>query len=448
MQLNFCLLLLLIGLCLCATDSKNNKEESADDDELFVPTREWQVVKKSQKIPKGLHVRVNLETGLTEAKLLDENETEKTSAVAEIPQTNDDEVRNSNSDSAGRLKLSEAELKEALKNIKSDYMSDKEKDKITKKFRSYEELKKELGDINLTPKTDAELIRELMDKHKTTNDVSRILTILTDLEFLVHQYDNANEFVNLNGFKEIIFKNLNSSNVNIKRESLKLLGSAVQNNAKVQIHALEMGSIGVLIKQLALDTDYSIKNRAIFALSGILRHFPIAQLKFIENAGLSVFADELAKQKNMKIQLKIVTLINDLLLEHKYVMEDNTTTNYKEKLRQYNQVNMKEKLKKHNWCDYVNNVFQNVFEIDINDHDSIEKCLNAIISIMDTCNVIISTNIKDTVIKLQSRYKHLILTEDKNEDEKDETIFNYYTHLLILCRQIIEYFNYKYKFEL
>lgn len=385
---------------------------------------------------------------MTEAKILDENETEKTSAVAEIPQTNDDDVRNSNLDSAGRLKLSEAELKEALKNIKNDYLPDKEKEKIAKKFRTYEELKKQLGDINLTPKSDAELIKELMDRHQATNDESFILIILSDLEFLVHQYDNANAFVDFDGFKEIIFKNLNSSNVNIKRETLKLLGSAVQNNVKVQIHALEMGSIGVLIKQFALDADYGIKNRAIFALSSILRHFPIAQLKFIQNAGLSAFADELAKQKNIKIQLKIVTLVNDLLLEHKYVLEDNTSANYEEKLRQYNQVNMKEKLKKHNWCDYVNNVFQNVFKIDINDHDSLEKCLNAIVSIMDTCDVNIFTNIKDTVLKLQSHYRLLILAEEKDEDEQDETIFNYYTHLLLLCRQIIEYLNYQYRFEL
>lgn len=48
MQLKFCLLLLLISLCLCATDSKNNEDKSADDDELFVPTREWQVVKKGK----------------------------------------------------------------------------------------------------------------------------------------------------------------------------------------------------------------------------------------------------------------------------------------------------------------------------------------------------------------------------------------------------------------
>ena len=38
--------------------------------EVFIPTTEWQVVKEGQSIPKGLHVRMNLQTGLKEAKLM------------------------------------------------------------------------------------------------------------------------------------------------------------------------------------------------------------------------------------------------------------------------------------------------------------------------------------------------------------------------------------------
>lgn len=40
--------------------------------EKFVATREWQIIKEGQSIPRGLHVRMNLQTGLKEAKLLEE----------------------------------------------------------------------------------------------------------------------------------------------------------------------------------------------------------------------------------------------------------------------------------------------------------------------------------------------------------------------------------------
>ena len=39
--------------------------------ETFVATNEWQEIKEGQKVPAGLHYRLNFETGKKEAKLLD-----------------------------------------------------------------------------------------------------------------------------------------------------------------------------------------------------------------------------------------------------------------------------------------------------------------------------------------------------------------------------------------
>ena len=51
---------------------------SADDppvssDLVFVATEEWQEVRPGQRVPGGLHVRMNLETGKKEAKLLEQD---------------------------------------------------------------------------------------------------------------------------------------------------------------------------------------------------------------------------------------------------------------------------------------------------------------------------------------------------------------------------------------
>ena len=35
-------------------------------------TNEWQEIKKGQSVPAGLHYRINLQTGLKEAKLMEE----------------------------------------------------------------------------------------------------------------------------------------------------------------------------------------------------------------------------------------------------------------------------------------------------------------------------------------------------------------------------------------
>lgn len=43
--------------------------------DTFVPTNEWQVVKPGQAVPKGIHVRLNIQTGERTGKLLEFEET-------------------------------------------------------------------------------------------------------------------------------------------------------------------------------------------------------------------------------------------------------------------------------------------------------------------------------------------------------------------------------------
>ncbi|KAJ8932639.1 hypothetical protein NQ318_015989 [Aromia moschata] len=84
-----------------------------EDEDVFIPTHEWQSVKKGQKIPEGLHIRINLETGVTEAKLLDEKDkVNKDNALLEIPQKE-------NQDLDDRLLQSDV-IKETLKKLKGD----------------------------------------------------------------------------------------------------------------------------------------------------------------------------------------------------------------------------------------------------------------------------------------------------------------------------------------
>jgi hypothetical protein len=46
---------------------------------------------------------------------------------------------------------------------------------------------------------DMELLNELLVRFKAGGDDQELLNILTDLEYLVHQFDNAKEFARLGG---------------------------------------------------------------------------------------------------------------------------------------------------------------------------------------------------------------------------------------------------------
>lgn len=291
------------------------------------------------------------------------------------------------------------EVEEALKNIKGDDPQSKTK---TSKYRSYDEIKKDLDDVNLVPKTDAEVLQELLQEYEEAHTEKDKLQTLELVEYLVHQYDNGLEFVKIDGFKKIIYPNLNSTSTALKSEALKLLGSSMQNNPKIQIHAIETGAIDVLLRILSLEEDFSVKNRAVYAIGALLRGFPLAQSKFIENAGLSVFS-KLFDTTNLKIQIKMITLLNDLLLEHVNVLEHFYNPQHEDKIEQYTKVNLKKKLVESNFCGFVSDLLNNLVQIDKTDYDSIEKTLQ-IIDTLSNCKfhesilkplAIISNDLKD-----------------------------------------------------
>lgn len=375
-----------------------------------------------------MHVRINLQSGLTEAKLLDE-------------QSNNQAVSYNSNDNIVPVDenvFHSKDLEEALKNIKPDEPISQEDN--SKEFRTYEEIKKDLDELKITAKSDVEILRQLITNHNeiitSKNYIEEeLLIILEDLEYLVHQYDNAKEFINLNGFKEVVYKHLNNTNVSLKLESLKLLGSSMQNNPKIQIHAIETGAIDILLRMLSLDNSFVVKNRVMYALGTLLRRFPLAQIKFLSNAGLSIFAN-LLESDDIKIQIKIVTLLNDLLLEHINSLNDIDNEQYENKLNQYKQVNLKQKLLDNNFCIYINNLLKNVITIDKKDYDSIEKTFQLLDSLIDSCSSHIDENLVNMISLIKTDL--MIILQEKKED-------GYYLELYELVNKIFKRVKYREK---
>ncbi len=61
------------------------------------------------------------------------------------------------------------------------------------KFRSLDELKRDFAAMKLEMKTDLEILRELLELYKQPNlDTETKLSLLTDLEYYVHQVSKQN----------------------------------------------------------------------------------------------------------------------------------------------------------------------------------------------------------------------------------------------------------------
>ena len=55
------------------------------------------------------------------------------------------------------------------------------------KFRPYDELKKEFEALNMKVQTDHEIMSDLLKQLNTTDNNANRVTILTDLEYYLHQ---------------------------------------------------------------------------------------------------------------------------------------------------------------------------------------------------------------------------------------------------------------------
>ena len=97
-------------------------------------------------------------------------------------------------------------------------------------------------------------------------------------------------------------------------------GSACQSNPKVQIASLESGVLPHLIRLIAMDKNGQVRNRALFAISSLTRRFPLAQRQLMDQGGITTFAEVLSAEHAdvVKLQLKIITLLTDLVAEKKF----------------------------------------------------------------------------------------------------------------------------------
>ncbi|XP_070211540.1 nucleotide exchange factor SIL1-like isoform X1 [Littorina saxatilis] len=376
--------------------------------EPFIATNEWQQLKPGQAIPRGLHVRMNIQTGEKEAKLLQEDASQGSAASASADKSIVGED------------ISFDELKKAVKSLKSEKFKsvDMETLKKEKQFRSYEELKQDMESINAKVKTDAEVITELVELFRSTSPVEDdVIPILSQLEYYLHQIDNAMLFCDL-GAMPMLLKCLNNSKDDVRSEAALTLGSAAQSNPKVQISALENGAVHEILRLLAIDSSATVRKRAMYALSTMIRQFPFAQKRFLELGGLSVLGRLFDGKADQNLRIRAVTLLADLLKEKKKHIEHSNLEDktQMERVHQYEQVNLEEAMLESGWCSLIPTL------LDLPDHDSREKVLVAMETILPACRAEFQHSVQ-TLRTLQKEYADILSQEQADGEENDDGFF-------------------------
>jgi hypothetical protein len=276
-----------------------------------------------QKVPQGLHYRINLATGYKEAKILEE-ENEKTSLMPVEEETKDDEKTD--------VEMARKRLELALKNIPADKFDDDTEEKIkeiSKKFRSYKELKEDLKELKLDMKSEMEIMNSLLEEMSSENlKVETKLKVLEDIEYLCHNIDNSLHFISIGGLEKILIPNLSLNDTKISPElvqrSMRVLAVILQNNIEAKSYVIEKTNIAnYLINILSKSVNSDHQSTAIFAFGSLVRNNPNVTKGFngqvpseIFKKGMTVLIELIGNPKTaLKPALKALSLIGDVLNE-------------------------------------------------------------------------------------------------------------------------------------
>ncbi|XP_012692076.2 nucleotide exchange factor SIL1 [Clupea harengus] len=401
-------------------EAQVNDEFDDEDLEVFQPSNQWQTLKPGQAVPRGSHVRLNLQTGQREAKLGEEQQARYLKDGQRVVNTK-------------APSFTARELKEALKMFKEGVddpahpQRREEEEALKAKFRPLDELKRDMAELDMRVETDVDIMRRLITKFNSSNaTVEERVKALLDLEYLVHQVDNAQNLVSMGGMK-LVINALNSSDFGLQGNAAFVLGSAVSSNPSVQVEVTEGGALLKLLTLLATPRPIPVKKKALFAVASLLRHFPYAQGHFLKLGGMQVLVDLFQTPGGESLRIRIVTLIYDMIVEKELMsqsgMDQIPDSTFQERLRQYAQVTLLPVLAEQGWCRLVPELLAS------SEHDWREKALRTLLAMMPYCQEEFRQNraLISSLGDLQKQYRELVLTEQDLGEED-----GYFGEILIL----------------
>ncbi|KAI0077006.1 Fes1-domain-containing protein [Panus rudis PR-1116 ss-1] len=146
-------------------------------------------------------------------------------------------------------------------------------------------------------------------------DLDDRLQALDNFEMLIEHIDNANDLEKLKMWEPLHrLLTADTSEDEIKRLVLWIIGTAVQNNPSAQTSYLALSPIPALLSFLSPSiTSAKTRSKAVYALSGLLKHNAAAVKQLHENEGWEAIKRAL-EDSDITVRRKAAFLLNTLLI--------------------------------------------------------------------------------------------------------------------------------------
>lgn len=391
-------------------EAQVSDDEDPEDLEVFQPTDQWQELRPGQAVPAGSHVRLDLQTGKREAKLQDS------------PGEEEEEGGRQGTVNTESQTFTAQELKKALKHFKEAAVvpTDEEKEAaeaLRAQFRPLDELKRDMEVLGMMMETDFQIMSRLLQQfNSSAASLEERVSALRELEYLVHQVDNAQDFITIGGL-QLVIGTLNSSEAVLQEHAALVLGSALSSNPVVQVESVEGGALQKLLLLLATEQPLPVKKKALFAMASLLRHFPFAQQRFLKLGGLQVLEALFLSSGGASLRVRAVTLLYDMIVEKELILQHGLDpvpdASHEARLRQYAQVSLLPQLAERGWCGLVPELLASP------EHDVREKALRALLAMMPPCRELYRGDraLAGALSLLQEQYQGLAESERGFGDE-------------------------------
>ncbi|XP_052846817.1 nucleotide exchange factor Sil1 [Drosophila gunungcola] len=396
------ILVLLASVLILASLQKSVATETDNKTSEFVATKEWQVIAEGQAIPKGLHVRINLQTGLKEAKLLDESE--RGTALQSQPEDQDQDQNQQLEDNEPlALDYKPDIIEESLRRVKEQK-------------KSYAELRKAYKEFQKNFRTDGELIVQLIDQYRNFSKTPLLesqmrskLDCLENLEYLLHQIDNALLFIDNGGLDDVLLPIVvNDTSVPLRVSAMRVLGSLASNNPKAQIKVFEKNFGSHLAQILMSSGNAGEISAALHAFGALLRKFPLAQQRLLSTSGTQALVKVLqSPEVELRGKAKVVTLISDLVLEKRSVLEASKDANEAAStMAQYVLLEFEPWLQSQGYCPAVDHVMAKDFMHLLEQPEVVEQFATALETTEDLCIATWSqsSGLRHALLTIRNRY--------------------------------------------
>ena len=157
---------------------------------------------------------------------------------------------------------------------------------------------------------DFALMENITRKFVASDNLMVKIACLEELEYLVHQVDNAADFIKLGGIDLMLDTIIRGEETDLQIFASNVMAAAAQSNSAVQIHVVKRNGPKILIEKLADENNDLVIKKVMYVLSTVIRNFPAAQSQFLQFNGIEILKKTVTKSTN--VVRSVLTLISDI----------------------------------------------------------------------------------------------------------------------------------------